>query len=70
MEMVAQTLEPGESVTLQLVASAFPYEDDHFAGRAESVKHDAVVADGECGGDLSVVVGGGCHRRIGRRPAV
>ena len=25
MEMVAQTLEPGESVTLQLVASAFPY---------------------------------------------
>ena len=26
MEMVAQTLEPGESVTLQLVASAFPYE--------------------------------------------
>ncbi len=26
MEMVAQTLKPGESVTLQLVASAFPYE--------------------------------------------
>ena len=26
MEMVAQTLEPGETVTLQLVASAFPYE--------------------------------------------
>jgi ABC-2 type transport system ATP-binding protein len=26
MEMVAQTLEPGESVTMQLVASAFPYE--------------------------------------------
>ena len=26
MEMVAQTLEPGESVTLQLVAPAFPYE--------------------------------------------
>ena len=26
MEMVAQTLKPGETVTLQLVASAFPYE--------------------------------------------
>jgi len=26
MEMVAQTLSPGETVTLQLVASAFPYE--------------------------------------------
>jgi ABC-2 type transport system ATP-binding protein len=26
MEMVAQTLKPGESVTLQLVASTFPYE--------------------------------------------
>jgi ABC-2 type transport system ATP-binding protein len=26
MEMVAQTLEPGETVTLQIVASAFPYE--------------------------------------------
>jgi ABC-2 type transport system ATP-binding protein len=26
MEMVAQTLRPGETVTLQLVASAFPYE--------------------------------------------
>ena len=26
MEMVAQTLQPGESLTLQLVASAFPYE--------------------------------------------
>jgi ABC-2 type transport system ATP-binding protein len=25
MEMVAQTLQPGESVTLQIVASAFPY---------------------------------------------
>jgi ABC-2 type transport system ATP-binding protein len=26
LEMVAHTLQPGESVTLQLVASAFPYE--------------------------------------------
>lgn len=26
MEMVAQTLKPGETVTLQVVASAFPYE--------------------------------------------
>ena len=26
LEMVAQTLKPGETVTLQLLASAFPYE--------------------------------------------
>ncbi|MBP1819179.1 hypothetical protein [Mycobacterium sp. OAE908] len=32
MEMVAQTLEPGETVTLQLVASAFPYETITTAG--------------------------------------
>jgi ABC-2 type transport system ATP-binding protein len=32
MEMVAQTLSPGQTVTLQLVASAFPYETITSAG--------------------------------------
>ena len=70
MEMVAQTLRTRRVGDAAAGRVRVPVRDDHFAGRAECVEHDAVVADGECGGDLGVVVGGGCHRRIGRRPAV
>lgn len=68
MEMVAQTLSPGETVTLQLVASAFPYETITSLGQLHVSGMTLSFADPECRGHHAISRGADHQCGVGGSP--